>query len=273
MHVAEAGDPNGEPLLMLHGWPQNWFAFRNLIPQLAQRYRVIVPDLRGWGLSEAPRDGYDKDQMTRDVIALVDALGLGGGPRLRLVGHDWGSLFGFKLCIERPELIDRYFVLGGFHPWPKIGPRGAWPFRRFWYQAVVATPRLGPAAVANPRFIRLLYKRWSVPGRNDIWTDGELEALTGHLTEPARANASSLVYRHWLTTELPRVIAGADRDQTVMTPVLWLHGAQDRCIDPAYVHPTRHAPNMTIELLNDVGHFPAEEAPELVLGRARAFFA
>ena len=74
-HVAEAGE--GEPLLLLHGWPQHWWCWRDLIPALAPHYRVIAPDLRGHGWTDAPPGGYEKEQLASDVLALVDALGGG----------------------------------------------------------------------------------------------------------------------------------------------------------------------------------------------------
>ena len=71
-HVAEAGPPEADPLLALHGWPQHWYEWRRQIPALAEHYRVIVPDLRGFGWSDAPPDGYDKENMATDVLALID---------------------------------------------------------------------------------------------------------------------------------------------------------------------------------------------------------
>jgi pimeloyl-ACP methyl ester carboxylesterase len=268
MHVAQAGA--GEPLLMLHGWPQNWYAYRHVIPALATTYRVICPDLRGWGWTDAPATGYEKRQMMQDVVNLLDALDIRSG--LRLMGHDWGSIIGFMLCVERPDLVQSYVALGGAHLWYKLDLAGLLAFRRFWYQFVVATPGAGSLATASPAFIRLLYRRWSGP--NKPWTEEDIDYLTAHLTQPARAKASSLVYRTWLTKELPGNIKGGYAKQTLRTPTLFLHGVVDRCIDPAYVRKgSRHAPNMTVETLEDIGHFVPEEAPAIVIERATAHFA
>jgi pimeloyl-ACP methyl ester carboxylesterase len=270
MHVAEAGDPGAPPLLMLHGWPQNWYAFRHLITGLATEYRVVAPDLRGWGETEAPATGYRTAQRAADVVALIEALDLARDHKIRLIGHDWGCWVGFLLCVERPELIDRYLALSLFHLWPKAGVKQALAMRRFWYWPVVASPRLGPAVVRSRRFRKAIYRIWAAPGAH--WSDTDFDALTAHLEEPARALASSLSYRAALA-ELAPAVAGRFRHSSTTTPVLFLHGAVDGCIDPALVTPTRRAPNMTIEILPGVGHFPAEEVPELVLQRASAFFA
>ena len=99
MHVASAGPADAEPLVLLHGWPQHWYAWRRLIGPLSQRYRVIAPDLRGFGWTDAPSGGYEKRELAADVVALLDALGL---DRVRLAGHDWGGFVGFLLCLEAP---------------------------------------------------------------------------------------------------------------------------------------------------------------------------
>src|SRR4051794_27795356 len=70
-HVALAGAPDAPPLLMVHGWPQHWYCWRKVIGPLAERYRVIAPDLRGHGWTDAPRDGYAKAQLADDMLALL----------------------------------------------------------------------------------------------------------------------------------------------------------------------------------------------------------
>src|SRR5689334_10886927 len=98
LHVAESGQ--GEPLLLLHGWPQHWYMWRKQIPELAKRYRVIAPDLRGFGWSDAPEASYEKERLADDILALLDVMQL---PRVRLMAHDWGGWVGFLMCIRAPE--------------------------------------------------------------------------------------------------------------------------------------------------------------------------
>lgn len=88
MHVALAGPDDGPPLLLVHGWPQHWWEWRHVIPALAERFRVIAPDLRGFGWSEVPAGGYEKEQLASDMLALLDTLGI---ERVSWIGHDWGG--------------------------------------------------------------------------------------------------------------------------------------------------------------------------------------
>ena len=74
VHCAEAG--SGEPVLMLHGWPQHFWSWRHVVPRLADRHRLICPDLRGFGWTDAPGRGYDSETFASDAVALLDALGL-----------------------------------------------------------------------------------------------------------------------------------------------------------------------------------------------------
>jgi pimeloyl-ACP methyl ester carboxylesterase len=100
MHVAEAGE--GDPVVLLHGWPQNWWAWRRLIPPLAERFRVVCPDLRGFGWSDAPTGGYEKETLADDILQLLDALEL---RRVRMIGHDVGGFVGFLTCLRAPERV------------------------------------------------------------------------------------------------------------------------------------------------------------------------
>ena len=98
-HVALAGPDDAPPVLLVHGWPQNWWVWRHVIPALADRFRVIAPDLRGHGWSAAPAAGYDKEQLGSDMLAVLDALGV---ERATWVGHDWGGWSGLLAALRAP---------------------------------------------------------------------------------------------------------------------------------------------------------------------------
>lgn len=115
MHVVNAG--SGPDVLLLHGFPDSHELWRHQIPALvAAGFRVIAPDLRGFGLTEIPRGGaaaYRAENLVADVVALLDVLGIA---RARLVAHDWGAVIGWLTAIKHPERIDRYVAISVGHP-------------------------------------------------------------------------------------------------------------------------------------------------------------
>jgi pimeloyl-ACP methyl ester carboxylesterase len=118
-HVVTGGD--GPPLLLVHGWPQTWYAWRLVMPALARDFQVSAPDQRGTGLSGRPTDGYDTGTLAGDLVALMDAL---GHRRFALAGHDTGMWIGYALATDHPDRLDRLAVaetpLPGVSPSPPL---------------------------------------------------------------------------------------------------------------------------------------------------------
>jgi len=118
-HVVTGGE--GPPLLLVHGWPQTWYAWRLVMPALARDFSVVVPDQRGTGLSGKPQDGYDTGTLAGDLAALMDAL---GHPRFAVAGHDVGMWIGYALAADHPGRVDRLAVaetpLPGVTPSPPL---------------------------------------------------------------------------------------------------------------------------------------------------------
>jgi pimeloyl-ACP methyl ester carboxylesterase len=265
-HVAVAGPPEGEPVVLLHGWPQHWYAWHKQVGPLAERFRVYCPDLRGFGWSDAPRDGYLKERMAEDVIALLDALGL---ERVHLAGHDWGGFIGFLICLRAPERVSSYLAIGISHPWSQPPP-GPMPYvrtlGRFAYQIIISTPVVGRAIVQRiPGFVRGIFRLSAVdPGRT--WNPAELESYVAQWSEPARAAACVGVYRTFLTRELLPLVRGKYRNQTMTTRSRLLVGEADPVIRPEMLAGNeRAAPQLRIDIVPGVGHWVPEEAPDVVL--------
>src|ERR1700676_1159851 len=97
----------GPPVVLLHGFPETSFAWRFQIPTLAPHYRVIAPDLRGYGETDKPSKGYDKRTMANDIVELLKTLGVG---RVALVGHDRGARVATRLGKDNPDVVDHLVV-------------------------------------------------------------------------------------------------------------------------------------------------------------------
>ena len=102
LHAVIGGD--GPPLLLVHGWPETWYAWRLLMPTLARDFTVIAVDQRGIGLSDKPRDGYDTATLANDLVGLMDAL---GHDRFAIVGHDTGFAIAYAVAADHPDRVDR----------------------------------------------------------------------------------------------------------------------------------------------------------------------
>jgi pimeloyl-ACP methyl ester carboxylesterase len=257
VHVAEAGA--GSPLVLLHGWPQHWFCWRRLVPMLADRYRLLMPDLRGHGWSDAPRGGYDKEQLATDLLALLDALDL---ERVRLIGHDWGGWTGFLACLRRPQRFRSLLALGIVHPFqrPTLGKAlQAW---RGTYQLALATPVLAAATLrASPRPVAAAIRAATV--RTDAFSDQELLGYGSILQQPERAHASVQMYRTFVLRELPNL--ARYRAQRLIVPTQLIVGTGDPVASPALLDGWQdHADDMSVTRLPRIGHFVPEEAPREV---------
>src|ERR687889_393186 len=95
LHTVVGGE--GPPLLLVHGWPENWYAWRFVMPELARDFEVVAVDQRGMGLSDKPRDGYDAGTLADDLVALMDSL---GHQRFAMVGFDTGMFSAYALAAD-----------------------------------------------------------------------------------------------------------------------------------------------------------------------------
>jgi pimeloyl-ACP methyl ester carboxylesterase len=266
LHYAEAG-AGDDVVLCLHGWPQHWYEWRHLMPALADRYRVLALDQRGFGWSEAPAGGYEKEELASDVLAFMDALGL---EQVKLVGHDWGGWIGFLLCLREPRRFERYLALNILPPWTSM--RAMAPHLwRFWYQWLILTPGVGYRLHTSGKFVPEVLAGGSV--RRRPWDEATLHAFSDTFTEPARARAAVQMYRVFNLHEVPAMAKGRYARTRLEVPTKLLFGTGDQALNHQLLEGyERHADAMEVEKVDGCGHFIADEMPELVAQRAREFF-
>lgn len=263
VHVAEAGQ--GPPLVLLHGWPQHWWCWRHVVPLLAPSYHLVMPDLRGHGWTAAPAGGYDKEQLASDLLGTLDSLGL---DRVGLVGHDWGGWTGCLACLRAPERFSGFLALGITHPFQRVDRRvfQAW---RASYQMALSTPMAAAALRVSPRLVESSVLLGAT--RRSAFTPADLRLYGAVLQEPARARASTLLYRTFLLREGIPVMRGRYDASRLTVATRLVGGSGDPVIVPSLLDGWQdHADDMIVEVLDGVGHFVPEEAPQEVAARVRA---
>ncbi|MER7756463.1 alpha/beta fold hydrolase [Kitasatospora sp. NPDC097643] len=268
LHLAEAGVDTGTPLLLLHGFPQHWYAWRHVLPLLAGEFRLLCLDLPGFGWSEAPRRGYTTDDRADLVLAALDRLGL---ERVGLVGHDWGAWTGFELALRAPGRFTGLLALNMTHPWPRqralLGT--AW---RFWYTALLEYPGIGRRVIRHrPELLGYLLRR-GVPAESP-WPAEELAEYTAAGREPGAARAGERLHWGFVVRDIPRLALGRFRHRRLTVPTLVLGGDRDPVTRPALLA-TAGAPadDLRAEVLPGCGHFLPHERPEEVAAAARRLF-
>jgi pimeloyl-ACP methyl ester carboxylesterase len=263
-HYAEAGQ--GEPLVLIHGFPQNWYMWRRLIPELARHYRVIAIDMKGAGWSDAPATGYGKEQLADEIAAVMRAI---GAPRARVMAHDWGGFIGFLLALRHPDAVAKYLALDIATPWPS--PKALPDAWRLLYQPVLAAPTLGAALLRSTTFIRTMLH---AAAERDAWSEEDVRAFAAPYADPAHAAAGSAMYRTFLARELLPWARGAYSTSRLEPSTLLLVGERDAVIRRELIDGyERHSRDMHAEFIPGAGHFLPEERPDVVLARALAFFA
>ena len=266
-HLAEHGPVDGPLVLLLHGFPEFWWSWRHQLVALGDAgFRAVAPDLRGYGASDKPPRGYDAYTLSSDVAGMVRAL---GAREATVVGADWGGLLAWSVATLHPSVVRRLAVVAMPHPrrLHTALRRDPAQLRALAHLALFQLPRVPEALLRKDdgAYVGGLLRRWGGPG----FPDPETEARCREAMQIPGAAHCSLEWYRWALRSLTRP-SGLRflrlLDRGVGVPTLQLHGALDRCLLPSTVHGSGdrvHAP-YDLRLLDGVGHYPHQEAPELV---------
>jgi pimeloyl-ACP methyl ester carboxylesterase len=258
-HLAAAGT-DGPPILLLHGYPQHWYAWRHVITDLAVDHRVYALDLRGAGESDAPRRGYDTRTRVADVLGVLDALNLSA---VALVGHEWGGWLGFHLALAAPDRFSSLVAVNAPHPW--LPHRKQLPqMWRLWHTALLEYPVLGGWVIRHTGVLRWLLRR----GRPGL-PDADVDIFVDVAREPARSHGGQQLHWQLVLRDIPRRILGGYRHRHLTVPTLLLAGTGDFAVAPdSLTDAGRHANDLTVRVVGG-GHYLPEERPDRVAAEIR----
>lgn len=259
-HVTESGPADGRPVVVLHGWPQHHYAYRDLLADPPEGLRIIAPDLPGYGWSGPPPHKWAKEDVASDVLALLDVLGL---EKVLLVGHDWGGYVGYRMLLREPDRFDGYLVLNMAHPWvrPTTVLRQLWRFLA--YQPLIATA--GVPLQEHTRFLRWLIGS-AMTDRNAVGPD-VVRIFADRFRDPVCARAATDTYRTFWLREIPDAARNPERRRATI-PIRALFGVDDVAVHHSLAAAdTARADDYTFEPVTGCGHFVADERPDLVRAR------
>jgi pimeloyl-ACP methyl ester carboxylesterase len=265
LHAVIGGD--GPPLLLVHGWPENWYAWRLLMPALARDFTVIAVDQRGMGLSDKPQGGYDTGTLAADLLALIDALGY---ERFAVVGHDTGFAISYALAADNPDRVDSVALLElpgspGTAPSPPLflpGPVND----RLWHLTFNRIDTLNEQLVSGREDV---FFRWEFDAAARKLPDEVIDYYVGLLSDPESLRGSFGWYRALETS----IAQNEQRKNTRLAmPALAVGGAASFG-ENAGNGVRAVADDVQSIVLADVGHFVAEEAPDEMLEALTAFLA
>ena len=266
-HVAEAAasSPDAPLVLLLHGFPEFWWAWRAQLPALAEAgYRAVAMDLRGYGGSDKTPRGYDPATLAQDVSGVVKALGERSAV---LVGHGWGGYAAWSAAVLHPREVSALAAVAAPHPATMLAVvRNAHRVDALRHVLAMQVPRLPERRLADPDsgFLRSHLTSWSAPG-SAFPSDDEVRAYQSAISLWP-ASHCALEYHRWLVRSRIRADGRAFNRKLatpVGQPVLTVVGADDPAL-PASVLETAHKHvlgPMTEHVMPGVGHFPPEEDP------------
>jgi pimeloyl-ACP methyl ester carboxylesterase len=265
LHYVTAGA--GEPVVLLHGWPQTWFMWRDVIPLLAPHFSLIVPDLRGLGDSSRPKGGYDKMAVARDIAELMTRL---GHDCFRVVAHDWGGPVAFALAAQFPDRVRSMAIFDA----PVLGDGGPVEHHGRWHFGFHGIPGL-PEALTDGRedtYLRFFY-RFGGATPDAISEEAQAEYVRAY-SQPGAMTAGFNYYRA-VSQDIADTTAFREAGKTLDMPILVYGGDPDTRGrgSSAMESWARVASNVSGGVAGNCGHWIPEERPDFVASNVLRHFS
>lgn len=278
MHYVVAGPKDAPRVVLLHGFPDFAYSWREVAPLLSGEYRVLAPDLRGYAATGKPRKGYDLDTLGADILAFVDATAaLDGAPADRpthLIGHDWGAAVGWWAVLAAPQRFASYTAISVAHPraFTEFMKKSEAQRKKARYMRTLTLP-LVPAFFAGMSDKRRRETYRGELTRKDAFGDNELVWYRAAFDSVMETRPPLRYYKQKFRN-------AEDNEQTarrapaVAIPVLVLWGKLDKHLmwEMAATSCTYVLPNLCqVEVLPEAGHWPHWDEPATVVNRWRKF--
>lgn len=270
LHVVEAGPKDGPLVVLLHGFPEFWYGWRKQIaPLAAAGYRVLVPDQRGYNLSDKPTGAaaYKLDHLACDIVGLIDDA---GRQRATVIGHDWGGAVAWWLGLKYPQRVERLVILNVSHGQVFLhhlhhSPR---QMLRSWYILLFQLPWL-PEAALRRRQWRSMARSLQTTSRPGAFSDADLDEYRQAWAQPGAATGMLNWYRAIRQQKIDLA-----QNPRIAAPTLLIWGAQDRFLGREMAQPSIDLCDRgRLVFLEAATHWVQHEEPDRVNDLIREFLA
>lgn len=274
LHCALAGDPSRPLVVLLHGFPESWYSWRHQIPVLAERFRVAVPSLRGYGASDRPAavSDYEMPHLTGDVRGLIRALGY---ENAAVVGHDWGGGIAWAFAIDHPDACRKLAVCNCPHPgiFQRAMLSNPRQMLRSWYMLFFQIPRL-PEWVMTRNHMAALergFRSMVVRKDREVFSDADLLELKRAFDPPGAITAAVNYYRAQFRN--PSVMKRYSVESRIRCPTLLIWAEDDVALGKELTVGTDALIDAPFEIrfIPECSHWVQQERPEEVNAALLAF--
>lgn len=267
LHYVEEGI--GKLVILLHGFPEFWYGWKNQISVLSKEYRVVAPDMRGYNLSDKPENvsDYKIQILAKDIAELIYAL---GPQKAIVVGHDWGAAVAWAVASLHPEVVEKLAILNVPHPNEMSRAFKGFNFlqwKKSWYIFFFQLPFLPERVVGTEKFFRATFKNMLM--RKGAVSREDIAKYVEAYRQPGAVRAAVAYYRAAFRSFLTAV-----KMPNIKAPLLMLWGEHDTALGKELTYRTKAYCDNTCEILYDSssGHFVQHDNPEWVNQNLLRFF-
>ncbi|MDQ4123634.1 MAG: alpha/beta hydrolase [Acidobacteriota bacterium] len=259
LHYVTAGE--GEKLVvLLHGFPEFWYSWRNQIPALSESYTVVAPDFRGYNLSDKPANtsDYEMGKIVDDVLGLIRHF---GREQAAIVGHDWGAALAWRLAQQHPESVSKLCAM-------QVPPMSVWrknqTFRQLlasWYMFFFQLPALPELFLSANDYAALEKTLRKTVARRDVFTDEVIEEYRKSWRETEKLTSQINYYR---ANVFKALFSKQSTGTKIQVPTLFIYGEKDHAILPETVRGVSEAVEAPFSefRIADAAHWVQQEAAE-----------
>jgi len=265
LHYVKEGSGQ-ELVVLLHGWPEFWYTWRNQLPVLAEKYTAIAPDLRGFNESDKPEgvSNYHANIVATDIVELVYALGY---KKAHIVGHDWGGAIAYNIAIQYPEVVDKLVIMNAPHPaiFMKHLTSNPRQLMRSYYMFLFQIPWLPEKIIGRDlkTFFSKAFRGWCY--NKEAFSDEDIQRFVEAYSIPGALEASINYYRAGIRFGTKEAKKGTlKRKIESKTLIIW--GENDKALgkELTYNMEKYFASTYEVVYIPECSHWVQNDRPEIV---------